>query len=493
MSRAAVFAASLLVFLLASAGAGAGGGGAIPSGNLLANPNAEQGQAATNSTERFDPPGWQLGPGGSTVTEVRYGTPDFPTLADSAAIGGGSAFFAGGPQGSGSTPQLIFQIVERLRRGARDRRRPGASVDRRLPRRLRRSGRPCRSDRDVPRPERGDHRQPHRARPVGDRARVPDEDHAARRHRSGAERDSPDQRRPADDPLLGHLQRRLRRQPEPPPARAGSEPSRLDLPAGAAAGARQVGERRRGERNDPGAREGARASSTSCAAPSRSRSARASTRRRARSGSPRPRRAAGPRRPSSSTVASTSTRASAAPASPTCRLEGGNFRSCRGAARGGKGALAGPAAPLGPRQGAHQDLGPQRLRDRPRHLLADRGPLRRDLLQGAAGGRRGARLHPSPHRHPARRRHLPGAGALTRRAPLGWRRAEARFSNQFCRGDFCRLGRPASSPRQRGAGGRGTGSSRRWGAATSLATGPRQIGECRGGERSGPGAREGDE
>ena len=111
--RAALaFLAGLLAFSLACAVAGAGSGGpVIPAGNLLANPNAEQGQAATNNSERFDPPGWQTG-AGTSATEIRYGTPPgFPTVADSAAINGGSAFFAGGPQGSGTAPQTIFQTI----------------------------------------------------------------------------------------------------------------------------------------------------------------------------------------------------------------------------------------------------------------------------------------------------------------------------------------------------------------------------------------------
>src|SRR3954447_26073882 len=109
MRRAALaLPAGLLAFFLTCATVGAGGGG-IPSGNLLANQNAEQGQAATNETDRFDPPGWQVG-AGTSVTAVRYGTTTFPTAADSTLINGGSAFFAGGP-GTSTAPQLIFQIV----------------------------------------------------------------------------------------------------------------------------------------------------------------------------------------------------------------------------------------------------------------------------------------------------------------------------------------------------------------------------------------------
>src|SRR4051794_3047864 len=134
MHRAALaLPAGLLAFFLTCATVGAGGGG-IPSGNLLANPNAEQGQAATNSTERFDPPGWQVG-AGTSVTAIRYGTsPGFPTVADSASINGGSALFARGPQGAGTAPQLVFPIFNVALAGPPVRPRPGRASNRGRPR-----------------------------------------------------------------------------------------------------------------------------------------------------------------------------------------------------------------------------------------------------------------------------------------------------------------------------------------------------------------------
>ena len=77
-------------------------------GNLLANPGAEEGRAATDDAASFAPPGWTRDGG---FTAVRYGTvaggAPFPTLAASAALGGGRAFFAGGPHGSATLTQVV--------------------------------------------------------------------------------------------------------------------------------------------------------------------------------------------------------------------------------------------------------------------------------------------------------------------------------------------------------------------------------------------------
>jgi hypothetical protein len=62
--------------------------------NLVQNPGAELGDSAQGGFVASIPSWWhdQRRP-----TVVRYGTPGFPTVAQGAAVGGGAAFFAGGP------------------------------------------------------------------------------------------------------------------------------------------------------------------------------------------------------------------------------------------------------------------------------------------------------------------------------------------------------------------------------------------------------------
>ena len=95
LGRVVLCCATLLGVLAAPAGA------VIPQGNLLKNPGAEDGPAATNETEEFFPLGWAQTP--NPPTPVRYGAPAFPTTADAAALGGGRNFFAGGPNRASST------------------------------------------------------------------------------------------------------------------------------------------------------------------------------------------------------------------------------------------------------------------------------------------------------------------------------------------------------------------------------------------------------
>jgi hypothetical protein len=83
-------AAGFTAALIAAASAHA----AVPSGNLLTNPGAEAGPGSPDSSQVMAPPGWTVE---STFTAVQYGAPDFLTAADSAALGGGTNFFAGGP------------------------------------------------------------------------------------------------------------------------------------------------------------------------------------------------------------------------------------------------------------------------------------------------------------------------------------------------------------------------------------------------------------
>jgi hypothetical protein len=85
-------------------------GATIPTGNLLRNPGAEDGPAAHRDSEFFTPPGWVLEPAypppfQSQLTTIYYGaTGGFPTIEQGIALGGGHAFFAGGPPQPPGTP-----------------------------------------------------------------------------------------------------------------------------------------------------------------------------------------------------------------------------------------------------------------------------------------------------------------------------------------------------------------------------------------------------
>jgi hypothetical protein len=79
---------------------------AIPAGNLLLNGNGEAGAAATDATTQVCPQSWACG---NKATVVRYGVSTFPSAAESARIGGGSAFFAGGPDSSADAD--VSQLV----------------------------------------------------------------------------------------------------------------------------------------------------------------------------------------------------------------------------------------------------------------------------------------------------------------------------------------------------------------------------------------------
>jgi hypothetical protein len=77
-------------------------------GNVLENPGAEQGPAASDDTASFRPPGWTRTGG---FTSVRYGAvaggAPFPSLAAADALGAGRAFFAGGPGGAATLTQVV--------------------------------------------------------------------------------------------------------------------------------------------------------------------------------------------------------------------------------------------------------------------------------------------------------------------------------------------------------------------------------------------------
>jgi hypothetical protein len=87
-----VAAAALSLLPAATAGA------TIPTGNLVKNPGAEDGQAAANDSDYFFPPGWKPELTQSRITAVQYGTgTDFLTTDQGIAYAGGGRFFAGGP------------------------------------------------------------------------------------------------------------------------------------------------------------------------------------------------------------------------------------------------------------------------------------------------------------------------------------------------------------------------------------------------------------
>jgi len=82
---------------------------ALPSGNLLQNGDAEAGAGATSDSETQPVPGWNTFP---NFTAVVYGTSSFPSTAESAGIGGGRNFFAGGPDNGSGDFAIAQQIVD---------------------------------------------------------------------------------------------------------------------------------------------------------------------------------------------------------------------------------------------------------------------------------------------------------------------------------------------------------------------------------------------
>ncbi len=77
---------------------------ALPAGNLLANPGAEAGLGGSNETVIDPPPGWTSS---GSLTATQYGGTGFPTAAQSAEIGGGNNFFAGGNTAVATGTQTI--------------------------------------------------------------------------------------------------------------------------------------------------------------------------------------------------------------------------------------------------------------------------------------------------------------------------------------------------------------------------------------------------
>ena len=100
MRLAAVLALAALAFP-ATAGAQA------PAGNLLVNGDAEAVPGSTDGVAVVPPPGWTTD---GAFTEVAYGAPEFLTTADSAALGGGASFFAGGPDNAASAATQVVSV-----------------------------------------------------------------------------------------------------------------------------------------------------------------------------------------------------------------------------------------------------------------------------------------------------------------------------------------------------------------------------------------------
>ena len=91
--RSAALAAVLAVGLLAP---GTPAQAVLPQGNLILNGDGEVGAAAGDEVFKRCAPEWNCyAPDNPTL--VRYGTTTFPTRGESARIGGGKSFFAGGP------------------------------------------------------------------------------------------------------------------------------------------------------------------------------------------------------------------------------------------------------------------------------------------------------------------------------------------------------------------------------------------------------------
>jgi hypothetical protein len=85
---------------------------AIPQGNTLLNGDGETGAAATDETSHICPQGWTCDASFPNTTLLRYGTTIFPTAEESARIGGGNSFFAGGPSNNLSGARQLVSLGE---------------------------------------------------------------------------------------------------------------------------------------------------------------------------------------------------------------------------------------------------------------------------------------------------------------------------------------------------------------------------------------------
>ena len=106
---------AVLVAGLVVASGGATARAAVPSGNLIVNGGAEVGTGSSDSsaTAPVPIPGWTAT---TNLTEHTYdpaGSANFPDVNASAAVGGGSQFFAGGPDnGAGNSVETAVQTID---------------------------------------------------------------------------------------------------------------------------------------------------------------------------------------------------------------------------------------------------------------------------------------------------------------------------------------------------------------------------------------------
>src|SRR4051794_17537955 len=87
---------------------------AIPSGNLVANGDAESGAGALDSgtTAPVPIPGWQTTPNFTEHVYDPAGSGAFPDINASKAIAGGNQFFAGGPENTANDRETAFQTID---------------------------------------------------------------------------------------------------------------------------------------------------------------------------------------------------------------------------------------------------------------------------------------------------------------------------------------------------------------------------------------------
>ncbi len=100
-------ARSLTAFVVAAAFLCVGPGwasAAAPTANLLQNPGAEAGPGSPDGVVIDAPPSWTTT---ASFTATQYGATGFPTTAQSASIGGGSNFFAGGNTALATATQTV--------------------------------------------------------------------------------------------------------------------------------------------------------------------------------------------------------------------------------------------------------------------------------------------------------------------------------------------------------------------------------------------------
>ena len=101
--RARSLAALAVAFVFV--GSGSASAATAPTANLLVNPGAEAGPGSPDGVVVDAPPSWTTA---GSFTATRYGAPGgFPTTAQSASIGGGSNFFAGGNTGLATATQTV--------------------------------------------------------------------------------------------------------------------------------------------------------------------------------------------------------------------------------------------------------------------------------------------------------------------------------------------------------------------------------------------------